>query len=68
MIFGAFFLFFQKFIVNQTLKLIVLRRRMTDSRCVKIESGSETRDERLDLNEEVEKYVVNDKHGEIHLF
>ena len=31
---------------------------------MKIDKGSETRDERLDLNEELEKYVVNDKHGE----
>lgn len=37
---------------------------MIDGNCVKIDNGSETRDDRLDLNEELEKYVVNNKHGE----
>lgn len=38
---------------------------MMDANCEKIDKGSaDAKDERLDLNEELEKYVVNNKHGE----
>eukprot|EP00890_Picochlorum_soloecismus_P001889 jgi/Picsp_1/2700/NSC_00930-R1_amino acid permease len=38
---------------------------MMDGGSAKIDKGSGTRDERLDLNEELEEYVVNDKHGTV---
>lgn len=34
-----------------------------DGGLAKTDKGSETRDERFDLKEELEKYVANDKHG-----
>jgi len=41
----------------------LLKRETMDGGLAKTDKGSETRDERFDLKEELEKYVANDKHG-----